>query len=146
MSTFTRSALISFLLLAMFLALCEGHDIEPNSKVHVQITNDLSPQGGANTSLNVHCKTQKKDLGGQVIPYKSHFQFVFSPSILWGETRMACDLEWSGPVHSIVAYQHRTARTNKYCKEGLCLWEIRRNEGCLYNYELEHMDCFPYAA
>ncbi|KAL6144944.1 hypothetical protein ACLB2K_055634 [Fragaria x ananassa] len=110
MSTFTRNVLMS-ILLAMLLAICDGHDAIADHQVHVHITNDLSPEGGVNTSLSVHCKTQKKDLGGQEMAYRSHFEFVFSPSIIRGETRMDCDVEWDGPVRSFVAYLHRTGRT-----------------------------------
>ncbi|PRQ34686.1 putative plant self-incompatibility S1 [Rosa chinensis] len=138
MSLFARNDILS-ILLTLFLTIC---DAATNAKMHVNITSDLS--GGAPIDLNIHCKTQKHDFGGLVIPYGSYFDFVFSLSILRRNTILECDAECDGVVHNLVAYNQRSSIIDIVCKYGICLWKIRRDGYCYFNNVRREYDCTPW--
>lgn len=53
-------------------------------------------------------KTHKHDFGGLVVPYEFYLEFVFSPSTIRRNTRLECDAEWVGLVHSFTAYNQKS--------------------------------------
>ncbi|KAL6217914.1 hypothetical protein ACLB2K_011131 [Fragaria x ananassa] len=96
MGLFTRNVTM-LILLALFLTVCDANDA--NTKVHVNITNDLT----GNSSLAVHCRTRIRDLGDQKIPHGSSFVFIFDQNFI--TKRLDCNVHWDQAVaRSFIAY------------------------------------------
>lgn len=131
MASFARNVLL-LSLLAFFLTTCDA-----NARVRVLITNEISEyQGRPNVTIALHCRSRDHDLGSRQVPYLSNYEFSFRPSI-WGKTRYECSLKWEGECHRFVAYNQKKDKDK--CR--VCLWKIKPEAACMYNYASKVYDC-----
>lgn len=137
MASFARNVqLLSLLLALIFLTTCDAN----SARVHVLITNEISEyHGRPNVTITLHCRSRDGDLGLHQVPYLSNYEFSFKPSI-WGRSRYECSVKWDGECHRFVAYNQKKDKDK--CR--VCLWKIKPEAACRYNYAKKSYDCPPW--
>ncbi|PRQ36916.1 putative plant self-incompatibility S1 [Rosa chinensis] len=131
MAWFARNILL-LCLLAFSVTACDAL-----ARVRVLITNEMSEyQGRPNVTITLHCRSRDDDLGVHQIPYLEKYEFSFHPSVV-KNTVFECGVKWDGDCHSFVAYNKN--RDRHKCR--VCLWKIKPEAACMYNYGTKTYDC-----
>lgn len=134
MELFARNVLLLFML-AFSIRVCDA-----NARVRVLITNEMSDyQGRPNMTITLHCRSRDDDLGVHQVTYLENYEFSFLPSIV-RNTIFECGVKWDGDSHSFVAY-NKNKDKNK-CR--VCLWKIKPEAPCRYNYGTKQYDCVDW--
>lgn len=125
MDLFARNISIMLIMIAAFLTMCDAR-----AKVDVKITNDMTlPRVGANI-FQIHCKSQKDDLGVHGVLYPSSYEFHFWISSEGNPITYVCNVEFYRANHNFIAFIQKPGTATEAIKVE---WKLRRNEKCLYN-------------
>ena len=105
-------------------------------KASVTINNAL----GGTTQLHAHCKSGDDSLGPQDINTNANYTFTFRPD-LGGSTEFTCNFSWDRQAYTFLIYDH--SRDYKICRK--CVWKIKTDNPCEYNYDTEDYDiCYKW--
>ncbi|KAE9591136.1 putative plant self-incompatibility S1 [Lupinus albus] len=116
------------LLIAILVAISEGRS--------VYVRNDL----GNGIVLNIHCKSDDKDIGVQTLNYQREFNFPIKAKIC-KTTIYSCTMTWNGRLHVLDAFNSK--RDGKL--GGDIKWSIQNNRPCLFNSSTKKYDLCNYS-
>uniref|UniRef100_A0A7N0VJ46 S-protein homolog n=1 Tax=Kalanchoe fedtschenkoi TaxID=63787 RepID=A0A7N0VJ46_KALFE len=98
------------------------------AKVHVHITNNLTPA----RSMDVHCQSHDDDLGHHLLQVGEETSWSFAPNF-WGSTLFWCEVEWAGGSGWVHFDAYDQPRDGSRCNRQ-CLWSVA-GDGLLLGYD-----------